>query len=230
MSFSSRFRFPLLLALACALLLGGCESFPMGMSEREWNALTPQQQAEYRARQSEMDRADSARREREREAREHAERLAAERERQRVAELRRHARPGDLVVVTVHGGMLAFYGKRHEYEPASFDLVRGERRKVQFSRRGHHDTTEVEVALSADGRTFYFDYPSRRRYVFVDRNWSRGEEYQPPEIRGNDGHSEAFRVTISIRRDYGRDRGRDHDHDRDNRNDRDRRDDRDRGH
>jgi len=234
----TRVSLSLLLLVFCALFLGGCESFPMGMSEREWNALTPQQQAEYRTRQTEMDRADSLRREREREAREQQERLAAERERQRVADLRRHARPGDLVVVTVHGGMLAFYGKRHEFEPASFDLVRGERRKVQFRRRGHHETTEVEVALSADGRTFYFDYPSRRRYVLVDRNWSRGEEYQPPEIRGNDGHSEAFRITISIRRDYGRDRDRDRDRDhgngrdgdRDNRNDRDRRDDRDHGH
>jgi hypothetical protein len=73
----TRVSFSLLLLVVCAFLLGGCESFPMGMSEREWNALTPQQQAEYRTRQTEMDRADSLRREREREAREQQERPAS---------------------------------------------------------------------------------------------------------------------------------------------------------
>lgn len=185
--------------LLALFLVSGCEFYPMGLNEQQWKALTPDQQAEYRARQYEIDQENRRQEEARRAIEEREQRERAERERYRIAELYRHARQGDVVTVTIQGGLVAFYGKRHEYEPMSFDLVRGERRMIEFRRQGRGDTTQVEVALSEDGNTFYFDYPSRRRYVLVNREWSRGEEYRPPEIRGNDGHSEAIGLTIHLR-------------------------------
>lgn len=219
-----------LLAVSCLALIAGCETAPQQggyyqpsqpMTPAE--TLTPEQeqvlreaQAREQARRAEEARArEEARLRRQAEeahrraVREEAERLAAERERHRIAEMHRHARPSEIVHVTITDGMLAFYGKRREYEPVTFDLVRGEHRMVRFRRKGSHDITEVEVALSEDGRTFFFDVPSRRRYALIDRDWVRGEEYHPEEIRGNDGHSEAFKITIRIKRGGSPGRGRD---------------------
>lgn len=198
-----------ILAVLMAVLFSGCETvYPMGLNEQQWNALGPAQQAEYRARQYEVDQE----RQRVREARhaeeEHRKAVAAQLELERIQERYLHARPGDVVVVSIRGGMVAFYGKRHEYEPVSFELVRGEKREIEFRRVGSRDRTRVQVALSEDGRTFFFDYPSRRRYVLVNRSWDRGEEYRPPEIRGNDGYSEAINLNISIRHSKNPHRGR----------------------
>ena len=188
-----------ILALLACLVFGGCDNYPMGLNEQQWNALNPTQQAEYRARQTEIDQENNRRQEARREAEERDRRAAQEREQFRIAELYRHARQGDIITVSISGGQVAFYGKRHEFEPLAFDLVRGEHREVEFRRRGKGETTRVEVALSEDGNTFYFDHPSRKHYVFINKAWDRGEEYQPYEIRGNDGYSEAIGLTIHIR-------------------------------
>lgn len=54
---SSRRITPFALTLLLGLLLAGClQSFPLGMSEAEWNRLTPQQQVQARQAQAEQDR------------------------------------------------------------------------------------------------------------------------------------------------------------------------------
>lgn len=181
-------------------LLAGCAFYPMGLTKEQWERLTPAQQTEYRARQTEIDAqnfraAEAARLQREQQAREQW-----QREQEQLALRYNQARYGDIITVTIRGGMVAFRGKRFPYEPVSFDLVRGEAKQVEFIRMGEsYTTTFIEMRLSEDGNTFYFDYPARRRFVAINDSWERGREYHPPEIDGHSGHSEAIGITIAVK-------------------------------
>lgn len=186
--------------LLSAVFMAGCTTYPMGLNKDQWEVLPPAEQAAYQAKQSAIDQ-ERARQYAIEQARQVQEqRDAEERERIRVAEAYRHAFYGDVVTVTIQGGMVAFGGKRFPFEPLSFDLVRGESRLVEFTRQGRsYETTLVEVRLSEDGNTFYFDYPARKRFVAINDGWERGREYHPSEIGSHDGHSEAVGVAIRIR-------------------------------
>lgn len=107
---------------------------------------------------------------------------------------------GDIVTVSIQSGMVAFNGRRFPYEPVSFDLVRGETKCVEFFRQGQaYTATLIEMRLSEDGNTFYFDAPARKRFVAVNDGWERGRDFSPSEIGSHDGHSEAVGVCIRIR-------------------------------
>lgn len=193
-------RFTRLVFTAVGLLLAGCATYPMGLNESQWEALSLAQKAEYQAKQYAIDQ-ERARQYAAEQAQRHQEQQEAEeRESIRITEAYHHAVYGDVITVTIQGGMVAFRGKRFPFEPLSFDLVRGEVRLVEFTRQGRsYETTLVEVRLSNDGNTFYFDYPARKRFVAINDGWERGREYHPPEIGSHDGHSEAVGVKIGIR-------------------------------
>ena len=172
---------PPLLVFAILLGLSACAvRYPMGLSREQWDGLTPNQQAEYQAKQYQIDadsqaRADEARRQA---AAQRAEQARLETERLRHAYAT--AQYGDIVSVTVQGGYLSYSGKRYPYEPVGFDLIKGETKKVPFRGRGMQTiATEYLVRLSEDGNTLYFDDESRQRAVFVNHDWEHGERYQP---------------------------------------------------
>jgi len=153
---------------------------PFGLSREQWDALPPGQQAEYQAKQFQIDADNRARTEeaRRQEAAQKAElaRMEAERLRQAYA----NAQYGDIVTVAVQGGSLSYAGKRYPYEPVSFDLIKGETKKVAFRGRGMQTiATEYAVRLSEDGNTLYFDDESRQRAVLVNHDWEHGETYRP---------------------------------------------------
>lgn len=169
------------LAFAGLLSLNACAvRYPMGLSREQWDALPPNRQAEYQAKQYQIDsesraRADQARQQAAAQRAEQA-RLEAE----RISEAYANARYGDIVTVTVQGGNLSYAGKRYAYEPVSFDLIKGETKKVPFRGRGMQTiATEYAVRLSEDGNSIFFDDESRQRAVFVNRDWEHGETYQP---------------------------------------------------
>lgn len=192
-----------LAAQACfctsALLFASCVQAPLGLSKEQWAATPVEKQADYQAQQTQIDEARAARAsaaalERQRLAQE-----AAMQQQEQLQMAYAGARYGDIITVTVSGGMVAFSGKRYPYEPVAFDLVRGETKRVQFVRQGRSAyRTEIEMRLSDDGNTFYFDVPARKRVVLINQNWDRGRRYNPPEIGSHDGHSEAIGVTISV--------------------------------
>ena len=193
------------------LVLAGCAQYPMGLTKPQWEALSPAQQAEYQSKQYEID----AERNRQYEARRQEEARLAEIRRQeeaRIAEEQarieherlaiayREARYGDIIVVTVQGGGIAFHGKRYSYEPVAFELLRGERKEIHFKRDGRsYETTGITMKLGEDGNTFYFDEPARKRIVITNDGWERGRTYSGfPEIGSHDGHSEASGISIRI--------------------------------
>lgn len=179
----SRWRMRLLIptALVGLLNMSACVTrYPMGLSRKQWDALPPSQQAEYQAKQYQIDADNRTRAE---EARRQATAQQAEQARQEAERLQRayaNAQYGDIVTVTVQGGSLSYAGKRYPYEPVSFDLIKGETKNVSFRGRGMQSiTTEYEVRLSDDGNTVYFDDESRQRAVLVNHDWEHGETYQP---------------------------------------------------
>ena len=47
-------KFSVLLLLSCLAFLG-CQTFPLGLTEAQWRALSPEQQADYQRQQTAID-------------------------------------------------------------------------------------------------------------------------------------------------------------------------------
>lgn len=193
----------LLLVLTATTILAGCQ-YPMGLTKTQWKALPPEQQAEYRRQQSIID--EQRRREQaEIAAREKAE--AAERariEEMRIAARYENARYGDIVTVTIEGGLIDF-GKHRAYEAVRFDLVRGQRKLVEITQLGNSSIkVTVPVRLSEDGQTFYFDENARDRIALINANnaWQNGKRYESLAI--HDTSSKSLASGISIHLEYKR--------------------------
>lgn len=181
-----------IIILFTSLVAGCLQTYPLGLNKVQWDALSVAQQAEYRAKQIDLE---TERRLREQRASEEAKEV----ERARLQSLYAQARFGEIVTITVQKGEVAFGGKRYEYEPLSFDLVRGETKQISFRRRSRaFETTTIEMQLNANGNIFIFDVPARRRFVVANDGWAKGRTYTVPEIGSHDGFSEAKGVEITI--------------------------------
>jgi hypothetical protein len=164
------------------LFLCGCQ-YPLGLSKKEWQALPLAQQAEYRAKQTVIDEERRkewlARQEQQRNEQLERQRL----EQERIETAYATAKFGDVVTITIHGGMIKFFGRRQAFEPISFDLIRGEARLVEFVQRNNSTLrTEIPVRLSEDGNTLFFDCDSVRRIAIVNDGWETGRLYHPEEL------------------------------------------------
>lgn len=186
--------------LLIILLMAGCVSrYPMGLTQQQWEALSPALQAEYQARQYAIE---EERRQAEDARRIEQSRLAAEvvrAEKERLRQVYANARYGDIVHVTVQGGVISYAGKRYPYEPVSFDLVKGELKQVSFYGRGLQTiATRYNVRLTEDGNTIYFDDSFRQRIVLVNQDWERGQTYHPGGSQNDVGVAIAG-MTFSVR-------------------------------
>ncbi len=167
--------------LALAGVMTGCIQYPMGLSADQWNALPPAQQADYQARQYQINedrqrQADALRAEQA-----HAAAQAAETERLRIAAVYAAAQYGDIITVSIRGGMLSWGGKNYPCEPVGFDIVRGEAKDIEFRGSVIQNgmakalVTRCRVRLSDDASTFYFNDSSARRFVLTnDGSWEQG--------------------------------------------------------
>ena len=188
--------------LSLVLMLSGCTSYPMGLSKENWLALSPSQQAEYQARQYQVDedrrKQEEASRIQQAQAKAEADRL----EKERVAALYANAQYGDVIIVTIHGGTMKWSKETYALDPVSFELVRGETKTVEF--RGHVDrarslVSRYKVELSDDGHTFYFNSDARDRIALVDDGWDRNRSYPITGHTWNDVNAAAGGMTIGIR-------------------------------
>ncbi len=184
------------------LMLCGCTQYPMGLSKEQWQGLSPAQQAEYQAKQYQIDedrrKQDEASRIQQAQIKAEAERL----EKERVAALYANAQYGDVIIVTIHGGAMKWSNEIYALEPVSFELVRGETKEIEF--RGHVDrarslVSRYKVALSDDGHTFYFNSDARDRIALVDDGWDRNRSYSITGHTWNDVNAGAGGMTIGIR-------------------------------
>ena len=192
-------KFPLML-LAAAALFVGCQSYPMGLNETQWKALTPEQQADYTRQQAVINEERRQKREAEERARQAAAEAKAAEERQRVEMAYARARYGDVVTVTVEGGQMAISGKLLAYEPVRFDLVRGERKEIEFVQQGRSsNVTKVDVRLSEDGNMLYFDEAARGRITLISKDWETGKTMSPLTIQDRGGRPVAVGTSLTVK-------------------------------
>lgn len=140
-----------------ALLLTGCmTSYPLGMSEDEWERLSPQQQLDARERQAELDQ-------RERERRAEAARIAAEeerRERERREQRLRNAQPGEIVQCVVNNAEGYYAGAWRTAEPVGFTVVRGYPEVIDIPEQDRA-TRRVQAEARFDGAQITLCRPNR---------------------------------------------------------------------
>ncbi|MFM8471299.1 MAG: hypothetical protein ACKODH_15285 [Limisphaerales bacterium] len=105
-----------------------------------------------------------------------------------------------IVTVTIHGVLVAIDGKHRPYEPVRFDLVRGERKEVEFVQQGRSSARQkVDVRLSEDGNTFYFDESARDRITLLSTGWELGKTRGPLDIRDGNSRSVASAITVQLK-------------------------------
>lgn len=175
--------------LMMALLASGCISrYPMGLTQQQWEALTPSQQAEYQARQYTIDEDRQKQAENQRIEQDRLAAEAARAEQERLRQVYANARYGEIVHVAVQGGSIEYGGRRYPYEPVAFDLAKGETKQIAFLGRGLQTiATRYNVNLTGDGNTIYFDNSFRERIVLVNQDWERGQTYSPNGSRNDVG-------------------------------------------
>ena len=178
------------LAFLSLLILSACISFhPLGMSDSEWNALTPEQKMEAREKQAQI----NAQKKQAKADREAAKQAAA-------AKRYETARYGDIITVVIKGGTMDIHGNRRDYEPLAFDLVRGESKTVNILRKGKHYNKDTAVmTLSEDGRTFIFDAKQRKNLRLIDEGWDYGKTYHIKELKNRNTNPRDIDITIRYR-------------------------------
>ena len=183
-----------------AVVLVGCQSYPMGLSEAQWNVLSPEQQADYTRQQTQINEQRRREREAAEQARQAEEAARAREERARIQIAYARARYGDVVTVTIEGGYVAINGKHQPYEPVRFELVRGERKEVEFIQQGRSSSRQrIDVRLTEDGHTFYFDESARDRIALISTGWEQGKTHAALNVQDKRSRSEARNLSITIK-------------------------------
>lgn len=196
----------ILLSLILIVLVYGCATrYPLGLKEEQWQALSPQQQAEYTTKQYQIDEERRKRQEEYWRQKEKEEAEAIRLEKDRILQLYRNARYGDIIQANISDGRIVFIGERKGYEPLSFDLVRGERKRISFYHHGKHITYSTDIWVAYDNNAFYFDVGADPKYehstdkiVILDNGgWDEGETYHPKTLdKGTDSQAQEIKIFI----------------------------------
>ncbi len=172
----------MLLPILLVLILAGCSRYPMGMSEDEWEHLSPEQKLEMRRQQAEL------------RAREQQERLRAETEKTRIAAELEKARLqtwrelasgmgyGEFIRVNFLSGEGDFHGYG-PIVPDSFLLPIGGLEKLRLRNRDGDELAlwagyqPGKLILCSESFASYSDYDPRHCAILLDNWWEQGEEY-----------------------------------------------------
>lgn len=191
-------KFSAVLLLSWFTLLG-CQTFPLGLSEAQWKALSPEQQADYQRQQSTLDQQRRLEREAAERARQADDAARAQAEHARIQLAYAHARYGDIVTVTIEGGLVAINGKPQPYEPLRFDLIRGERREIEFIQQGRaSNRTRADVRLTDDGNTFYLDESAQDRIALINTGWDAGKTHSGKSVQDRASRTQARALNLTL--------------------------------
>ena len=190
------------------VLVYGCATrYPLGLKEEQWQALSPQQQAEYTTKQYQIDEERKKRQEEYGRQKEREEAEAIRLEKERILQLYRNARYGDIIPVNISDGSIAFIGERKGCEPLSLDLVSGERKMIPFYHHGKHMTHSTNIWLAYDNNAFCFDVGFDQKYehstdkiVILDNGgWDEGETYHLKTLdKGTDSQAQGIKIFSDI--------------------------------
>ena len=169
----------------CICLSGCAMRHPMGLTSEQWNALTPEKQAEVQAQQYAIDAAKRQQQEAERIERDRMAYEAFMARNERIRQAYANAKYGDIVTVVIQDGAIGQGGRPHRYEPLSFDLIKGEIKAIEFHGADVRAVLDRGTArLSEDGNMVYIDEETRDRVVLANSDWEHGQAYMPSAAHG----------------------------------------------
>ncbi len=148
------------LLLVSISFITACANYPLGMTEDEWNQLSPQQQLDARERQARLDQAEQA--QRAKAARHRAELERAEQ--QRYQEMMANARPGDIVQCVLQDGEGYYGGSWRAAESVGFSLLRDYTQTVSIAEQGR-PTRSVATEMTYNGANIRVCRPNNRDCV-----------------------------------------------------------------
>ena len=131
------------LLVVFAFVLAGCASNPLGMSDAEWEALSPSEKVEARVQQEKLNAAEMERR-----AEKRRQEAAKERELQ---DLRQNAPYGDVVQCTLTNAKAKFSGDWHPAQSVSVELHESEDRRQVRIAQADRPTRGETLHMGFDG-------------------------------------------------------------------------------
>lgn len=154
--------FRLSLLLTALIIITACASYPLGMSEDEWNRLSPQQQLDARERQARLEQD-----ERQRRAEVARQRAEQEREEQRrYQDMLANAEPGDIVQCVLQNGEGYYAGNWRSAESVGFSLLRDYTQTVAIAEQGR-PTRNVSTEMTYNGANISVCRPNNRDCVNI---------------------------------------------------------------
>lgn len=179
-------------------IVTSCVSYPMGLSQQEWDSLSPEKKVEFRQKQAAIDEASrrqqaQERLERQKQAQQQQleEQKLALQQQENTRQAYAQALHGDIVTVSIQGGTFEFARKWYSFDPIIFDLIRGESKTVELSNtHNQHSISEsMEVRFTDDGNQifFYSNIYGNPTSIMNDGSWKAGHRYGPMAMNnGND--------------------------------------------
>jgi hypothetical protein len=131
----------------CIALTACMPRYPLGMSEAQWNAMTPSQQQAAIEKQAKKDA--EQQRLQAIEARKQAE--AEKKRRAELAALYNSGRMGDVIDCEISGGVADFYPGWKQIENVRFSLARSEIQEIEFREKGGRRTQDAFVGFDTRG-------------------------------------------------------------------------------
>ena len=179
------------------LLLAAC--YPGGYSEQEWKSLSPQEQHEARMQQLAAD-----------EARANADaeqarmvteiyRYDFEAQQQPLEDLKQPPQTGDVVIVTFLSGTVTVDGARVPFRPATYELWRGQSRRVTLRPDPGFNRPPLlfDIALDEGGTQLILDAGAEHPVALPRQRWEEGYLY-----RTSDAENRSLRpvdLTVFVR-------------------------------
>lgn len=170
------------------LFFTGCfSSYPMGLSEKQWEALSQKQKLKLTKEQAKLDHELALKREKNR-AIERQKELAIELQKQKqLTKLYEKAEVGDIIVVNFEKGLFRYYNDKYlALIPQAVIIARGETKKLTVEAKNeaitksytlylHYNRYGTHLELSFEK----FESKNSEKVVLLNSGrWDRGERYK----------------------------------------------------
>ncbi|MDX1352712.1 MAG: hypothetical protein R3254_06845 [Thiomicrorhabdus sp.] len=178
-----------LLILAIFSFLTACaSSYPLGMSEEQWNSITPEERQALLLKQQKYEEEQRAIRMKAQAEQRKLELQQEIAEKQRLDRLYSDPQNGNVVMLNILGGNYQYGKKTKHVLEESYEIARGETKQIQLvleEPKKHYHTTQtayLQYTLNGNAVYLYLDNPkynsSKRIALLRDGNWTCGSNYQ----------------------------------------------------
>jgi len=184
------------------LLLSACASspYPMGMSEEQWQKLSPNERQSLLLKQQEYDEQQRLQRQQAQAKQRQLELALQIQEEQRLAQLYASPVAGNVVMMNLLSGEYRYKNRVFQIQPVSLLLARGETKEIRLALRdakGKRSSERAFVKYNREGTGLYLYLNTPSNYnddylaVLRDGRWNCGSDSQ---------HQFAFNQNESLQR------------------------------